>query len=103
VYEAIARPFHRVGAKRRLLVEQLDNGDFKYYVSNLPSSVPATEILRKAHARWKVEQGYQQLKEELGLDHFEGRSWAGLHHHIALCVMAYSFLQLLRLESKKKP
>lgn len=102
-YEAIARPFHRVGARRRLLVEQLDNGDFKYYVSNLPASVSSTDILCKAHSRWKVEQGYQQLKEELGLDHFEGRSWAGLHHHIALCFMAFSFLQFLRLESKKKP
>ena len=45
-----------------------------------------------AHERWKVEQGYQRLKEELGLDHFEGRSWRGLHHHIALCFLAYAFL-----------
>lgn len=55
-----------------------------------------------AHEHWKVEQGYQQLKEELGLDHFEGRSWRGLHHHITLCFMAYAFLHLLQLTSLKK-
>ena len=48
--------------------------------------------MRWAHERWKIEQGYQQLKEELRLDHFEGRSWRGLHHHITLCFMAYGFL-----------
>jgi SRSO17 transposase len=47
-----------------------------------------------AHRRWIVEQGYQQLKEELGLDHFEGRSWGGLHHHVALCFLAFCFLAL---------
>lgn len=54
-----------------------------------------------ARERWKVEQGYQQLKEELGMDHFEGRSWQGLHHHIALTFMAFDFLQLERAASKK--
>jgi len=43
-------------------------------------------------SRWPVEQGYQQMKEELGLDHFEGRSWRGLHHHAALVMLAYGFL-----------
>ena len=47
--------------------------------------------------RWHVEQGYQLLKEELGLDHFEGRSWAGFHHHATLCCLAYGFLTLERL------
>jgi SRSO17 transposase len=47
-----------------------------------------------------VEQGYQQMKEELGLDHFEGRSWRGLHHHLTLCFMAYGFLRLVQ-ERKK--
>jgi len=46
--------------------------------------------------RWQVEQGYQQLKEELGLDHFEGRSWPGFHHHATLCFLAYGFLALER-------
>jgi len=55
-----------------------------------------------AHRRWTVEQGYQQLKEELGLDHFEGRSWQGLHHHVALCFMAFCFLVLLQGDHQKK-
>jgi SRSO17 transposase len=54
------------------------------------------------HERWKVEQGYQQLKEELGLDHFEGRSWIGLHHHITLCFMAFAFLTLLKHKARGK-
>jgi hypothetical protein len=51
---------------------------------------------------WAIEQGYQQLKEELGLDHFEGRSWRGLHHHLTLCFLAFCFLTGLRM-SKKTP
>jgi SRSO17 transposase len=58
-------------------------------------------MLGWAHQRWKIEQGYQQLKEELGLDHFEGRSWRGLHHHLTLCFLAYGFLQLLRQKKKR--
>ena len=47
-------------------------------------------------SRWPVEQGYQQMKEELGLDHFEGRSWRGFHHHAAMVMLAYGFLLLER-------
>jgi SRSO17 transposase len=50
-----------------------------------------------------VEQGYQQLKEELGLDHFEGRSWRGLHHHAAMTLLAYGFLLLERHRQEKHP
>ena len=50
-----------------------------------------------------IEQAHQQLKEELGLDHFEGRSWSGLHHHALLTMMAFAFLQTLRCEEKKRP
>ncbi|MGE3680743.1 MAG: transposase [Bdellovibrionales bacterium] len=73
------------------------DGSHKYYVSSFDESVKANDILKTGHERWKIEQGYQQLKEELGLDHFEGRSWDGLHRHITLCFMAFEFLQLLRL------
>ena len=52
-------------------------------------------------ARWVCEQLHQQLKDELGLDHFEGRSWRGLHHHALLCLLAFTFLQHLRLGGKK--
>ena len=58
--------------------------------------------MRLAHQRWAIEQGYQQLKEELGLDHFEGRSWRGLHHHLTLGLLAFCFLARLRT-SKKTP
>ena len=58
-------------------------------------------LLNWAHQRWKIEQSSQQLKEELGLDHFEGRSWRGLHHHLTLCFLAYGFLQLLRQRKKR--
>ena len=84
----------RIGKERWLIIERLKDGTFKYIVSNAVSEVPE-ELLKVAHQRYKVEQGYQHLKEELGLDHFEGRSWRGLHHHITLCFMAYNFLQIL--------
>ena len=54
-------------------------------------------------ARWSCEQAHQQLKQELGLDHFEGRSWNGLHHHALLSMIAFAFLQKLRWEQKKLP
>lgn len=95
VLEVVSRPPQRVGPERWLVVERLRDGTYKYYVSNLGPDVSPKKIIRLAHERWKVEQGYQQLKEELGLDHFEGRSWQGLHHHIALCFMAYDFLQII--------
>ncbi len=52
--------------------------------------------MRLWKSRWPVAQGYQQMKEELGLDHFEGRSWRGFHHHTALGILAYGFLLLER-------
>ncbi|MBP9706526.1 MAG: transposase [Oligoflexales bacterium] len=79
-----------------MLIEKLDSGDFKYYISNLSESTPIEKLVYLAKSRWKIEQGYQQLKEELGVDHYEGRTWSGLHHHIALCFMAFHFLNELR-------
>jgi hypothetical protein len=90
------------GATRWLLIEQLADDTFKYHLSNLPANTPLAELVRLAHQRWAIEQGYQQLKEELGLDHFEGRSWRGLHHHLTLCFLAFCFLTRLRA-SKKTP
>src|SRR5215813_12659872 len=60
------------------------------------------QMILWAHQRWKVEQGYQHMKEELGLDHFEGRSWRGLHHRVTLCFMAYCFLTLIRYRKKSQ-
>jgi SRSO17 transposase len=90
------------GRARWLLIEQLDDDTFKYHLSNLPAATSLEELVRLAHQRWAIEQGYQQLKEELGLDHYEGRSWRGLHHHLTLCFLAFGFLTRLRT-SKKTP
>ena len=58
-------------------------------------------LVRLAKLRWRVEQNYQQLKEELGLDHYEGRGWQGWHHHVTLVCLAYAFLLLERRRLKK--
>jgi SRSO17 transposase len=101
VREAVAQAWRRPGAGRWLLIERQSDGTVKYYVSNAGRRASVRRMVRWAHERWKIEQGYQQLKEELGLDHFEGRSWRGLHHHLTLCFMAYCFLQLARRGKKK--
>lgn len=82
---------------RWLLVEWRTDGSIRYALSNLPAETPMLEAVGLWKTRWQVEQGYQQLKEELGLDHFEGRSWPGFHHHATLCFLAYGFLALERL------
>ena len=79
-----------------LLIEEQADGGIKYAVSNLPAGTSAARAARLWKSRWAVEQGYQQMKEELGLDHFEGRSWRGFHHHAALVMLAYGFLLLER-------
>jgi len=64
----------------------------KYYLSTLPESTPLVTLVRLAHLRWRIERDYQELKDEFGLDHFEGRGWRGFHHHGSLCIAAYAFL-----------
>jgi SRSO17 transposase len=68
----------------------------KYYLSNLPPGTALRSLVRLAKLRWRVERDYQEMKGELGLDHFEGRSWTGFHHHAALCAAAHAFLSLQR-------
>jgi SRSO17 transposase len=82
---------------RWLLVEWRRDGSIRYALSNLPATATLAEGVSVWKTRWHVEQGYQQLKEELGLDHFEGRSWQGFHHHATLCFLAYGFLAVERL------
>jgi SRSO17 transposase len=82
---------------RWLLVEWRTDGSIRYALSNLPAETPLVHAVELWKSRWHVEQGYQQLKEELGLDHFEGRSWPGFHHHATMCFLAYGFLALERL------
>ena len=64
----------------------------KYWLSTLPTTIPIAELVRLAKLRWRIERDYQELKDELGLDHFEGRGWRGFHHHGALCIAAYAYL-----------
>jgi len=68
-------------------------------VSNLPADTTLKMLAVAIKARWICEQAHQQLKEELGLDHFEGRSWTGLHRHALMTMIAYAFLQTRRLKA----
>jgi SRSO17 transposase len=64
----------------------------KYWLSSLPAATALVDLVGTAKLRWRIERDYQELKQELGLDHFEGRGWRGFHHHATLCVAAYGFL-----------
>jgi SRSO17 transposase len=78
--------------------EHRSTGERKYYLSNLPAGTPIKDLASAIKARWVCEQAHQQLKEELGLDHLEGRSWQGLHRHCLMCMIALAFLQSQRLQ-----
>lgn len=73
----------------------------KFFLCDLPPSTTLRRLVRIVKSRWKIEQDYQQLKEELGLDHYEGRHWTGWHHHVTLVMLAHAFLTLEMLRSKK--
>jgi SRSO17 transposase len=64
----------------------------KYWLSTLPADTKLRDLVRLAKQRWIIERDYQELKQELGLGHFEGRGWRGFHHHATLCIAAYGFL-----------
>lgn len=64
----------------------------KYWFSTLPPDTPLTELVHRAKHRWIIERDYEELKQELGLGHFEGRGWRGFHHHATLCIVSYGFL-----------
>jgi SRSO17 transposase len=74
-----------------------------YWLSNLPPKTPRERLARLARLRWTIELDYRQLKGELGLDHYEGRSYIGFHHHCALVSCAHAFLTLERLDPKARP
>ena len=88
-----------------LIIERRPKGkgefELRYHFSNLPQNMPTLEMVRLFHERFWIEQGYQQLKEELGLDHHEGRSWTGWHRHVLLVSLAFGYLTRLRLQEKK--
>jgi SRSO17 transposase len=64
----------------------------KYWLSTLPATAMLEELVATAKLRWRIERDFEELKQELGLGHFEGRGWRGFHHHAALCIAAYGFL-----------
>jgi SRSO17 transposase len=77
-----------------LLVEwpKEESEPIQYWFSTLPADVPLKDLVRLAKQRWLIERDYQELKQELGLGHYEGRGWRGFHHHATLCIAAYGFL-----------
>jgi SRSO17 transposase len=77
-----------------LLIEwdRSDPAPSRYWLSTIPDGVSLSELVRLAKIRWRIERDFQELKDELGLDHYEGRGWRGFHHHGALCIAAYAFL-----------
>jgi SRSO17 transposase len=86
------------GMEEWLLCEWPDGAEAptKFWLSTLPAATPRKELVRLAKLRWRVERDYQELKGEVGLDHFEGRTWRGFHHHATLCAVAHGFLALHR-------
>lgn len=68
-----------------------------FWISDLPADTPIKQLVELAKLRWRIEQDYRELKDALGLDHFEGRSWPGWQHHVTLVSAAHGFLTLERL------
>src|SRR3954462_14113260 len=94
------RPSHRDYCRAEphpeewLLIEWPGGGTepSQYWLSTLPASTALVDLVHRAKLRWRIERDYQDLKQELGLDHYEGRGWRGFHHHATLCLAAYGFL-----------
>jgi len=93
---------HLPGEEAWLIGEHRMSGEKKYYLANLPAKTDLRTLAATIKARWICEQAHQQLKEELGLDHFEGRSWQGLHRHALMTMIAYAFLQHRRLKTARR-
>ena len=74
----------------------------RYFLSTLPANTPLKELVGVVKMRWRIERDYRELKQEVGLGHYEGRNWRGFHHHASLCIAAYGFLMLERLSGAKK-
>jgi SRSO17 transposase len=81
-------------AEEWLLIEWPEDEDesTKYWLSTLPAEISFRQLVDIAKMRWRIERDYQELKQEVGLGHYEGRGWRGFHHHATLCIAAYGFL-----------
>lgn len=93
----------RLQSEQWLLIEWPagDADPLKYYLSTLPEDIALKDLVAQAHMRWRIERDYQDLKQELGLGHYEGRGWRGFHHHATLSIAAYGFLVTERLTADK--
>jgi SRSO17 transposase len=99
---AVRRGQHLPGDEVWLVCEHRSTGERKHHLANLPADTPLERLAALLKARWSCEQAHQQMKEELGLDHLECRSWRALEHHSLLTMMAFLFLQQLRLREKSR-
>jgi SRSO17 transposase len=93
------RPGHEVWVIFRRSTS--DPTEIKYYLSNAPAKIAKTDLVRQAGLRWPVETALEEGKSELGMDHYETRTWRGWHHHMTLTFLAHHFLVRLRLKMKK--
>ena len=93
---------HLPGEEVWLVGERRASGERKYSLTNHAAATALPTLVAAIKARWVGEQAHQQPKTELGLDHFQGRSWVGLHHHALLTMMAFAFLQHLRLRESAR-
>lgn len=92
---------HMPGDLVWLVGEQQPDGRRRYYFTNHPARCSLRKLVQAIRTRWSCEQAHAQLKQELGLDHFEGRSWRGLDHHTTLTMLSFAFLQHLRLQTAR--
>ncbi|MFF5676379.1 transposase, partial [Streptomyces hygroscopicus] len=74
----------------------------QFWLSDLPEDTPLTTLVRLAKLRWRIEHDYREMKQALGLAHFEGRTWGGWHHHVTLVSVAHAFCTLQRLARAPK-
>ena len=88
------RAIPRLLAREWLLIEWPEGEDkpTKYWLATLPATIGFNRLVDLAKLRWRIERDYQELKQEVGLGHYEGRGWRGFHHHATLCIAAYGFL-----------
>ncbi len=93
------RPAKSRGERWLLCERSLADDERKYYLLNLDASVTLQELVTVARSRWPIEQQYRELKDELGLDHFEGRSYRGWTPHTVLTAIAFTFLQHERMRA----
>ena len=94
---------HGRGERWVLFERSLADDERKYYLLNLEPTASLTQLVRLARSRWPIEQQYRELKDELGLDHFEGRTFPGWAHHMVLTAAAFTFLQFERRRSSETP